>query len=419
VYCRDASAGEVPAVLKVHASLAHSRNGVAVRHLTGFVVDGQDGIVTALHGVLNADELTADGVNSAGKPFALTNLSIMLVDIAHDLAVLRVPPGQVAMLALIGKLSESESVPTDRDTVQVVGYPRGVDAQLDQRFVRVDKLTKLSQLFPAEMPRNLRRAFRLRGSPDPSESVIALEAMLQPGQSGAPLLDGKRQVVGVVLGGLPGTAIGFATAWQSRVLRPVAAVAPQIADLERLDDEVFSYAVNGNQEDDSRPSAVTAGGFGDWVEGGAGRYALGGFMGYKVNRRILLAAELKHMVLPQSREIATLPGAPPARVELEASGWYAGVYARYGVWTHLFERPIDLTMSTAVGNPLGLQVGLGLIASPDAKLALGLEGRVSRQRWQTLHDAEFNPYGNAFVAEETNSQTLFSLEFRLEYDLWR
>jgi len=176
------------------------------RRQTGFRIEGKIGIVTALHGVADCEVINAvpDG---ADPPF--NNLRIVEVDIDRDMALLS--SEELAALPTSG-LEESDSQQTQSNGLRLLGYPITLSHQQPTDSILINWSAKLVTLVPDEyIP-----AVEERNSPNPQIRVLRVEGHLLPGHSGAPVLNGDSQVIGVGNGGLEsGTVeIGWLIPWQ-------------------------------------------------------------------------------------------------------------------------------------------------------------------------------------------------------------
>jgi serine protease Do len=117
---------------------------------------------------------------------------ILRADKTNDLAVLKASePGKYASLAL----GSADSL-FDTEEVTAFGYPFGIGLALDPRA------------YPA-ISVNSGRVTSLRKKAGELD-LIQVDAALNPGNSGGPVIDGKGNVVGVVQMGLHATGINFA-----------------------------------------------------------------------------------------------------------------------------------------------------------------------------------------------------------------
>lgn len=170
-----------------------------IRHQTGFLVRGEGGIVTALHGVADCPDATIEAESAQGDFAALT---IQAVDIDRDVALLSSP--EVA-----DKLAEGLEAPYSdriaRTGLHALGYPYGKTDQEPTTQITVTYARPLHEVIPGTF---ITPAFEQRRSPDLATRVLVAEAHFVPGHSGAPVLNAQKQVIGVVSGGLKEGYIG-------------------------------------------------------------------------------------------------------------------------------------------------------------------------------------------------------------------
>lgn len=204
---------------------------------TGFLVAEPVGIVTALHGVVHCQSITAlpgDGVSGAKAVV----LEIDQVDIVRDLALLSPVPTETVVLPTNGLQTVSSSAAGALTNLCVIGYPLGISAQLtsQQINVRPHLHQRLADLIPSDQ--ELLAALRDRNSPGPETQVLSLEAALTPGHSGAPIINRYNQVIGVANGGLAkegAVMISWAMPWQDIVWQPVETQWPALETLRGKD----------------------------------------------------------------------------------------------------------------------------------------------------------------------------------------
>jgi hypothetical protein len=180
------------------------------RALTGFRMKGVKGIITALHGV--ADATGAIPVNSvAGLP-DVDILQLYDVDVEHDLARLSSPKWE--MLPDAGFDPPAGALPPAGSKVTVVGYPLNVDQESLALPLEVGtpNVRVLERMVDAEKRTKLQK----RDSPRSTLKVLYVVGPVNPGLSGAPVLDSGNRVVAVANGGLRlNSNIGWAVPWQN------------------------------------------------------------------------------------------------------------------------------------------------------------------------------------------------------------
>jgi S1-C subfamily serine protease len=140
---------------------------------TGVVVTDDGQILTALHVVRDATEITltfADGSTSPG--------TVLTTEPAKDIAVVQAqtPPANVPA-AVLG----NPNVPVGSDAY-VVGNPYGLFGSMSAGVIS-----------------GLGRTFREPGGGAPIPGLIQFDAAVNPGNSGGPLLDRAGHVVGIVI----------------------------------------------------------------------------------------------------------------------------------------------------------------------------------------------------------------------------
>jgi hypothetical protein len=185
-----ASAVELQYIYYVEASRCASLP--EPRTLTGFQVEKLDGIVTALHGVVGCQHITARHPETNRW---YSGLTIRRVDVDRDVALLEVPG-----LPRGGGLKPSASGEPAGAAVVVLGHPAAVQAVWDMPLTLSERVLRTLESF---LPPALNTAARKRRSPSLDIHVLALNGPLQPGHSGAPVLDAvRRDVLGVGSGGI-------------------------------------------------------------------------------------------------------------------------------------------------------------------------------------------------------------------------
>lgn len=167
----------------------------AGRGLTGFRVRGLKGIVTALHGVVDADVVKVRS-NKEGEIFT-EPVSIIKVDIGRDLALLS--SKEIDALPDDGLEVAIDVNWNSLIEITVVGHPYAIEELTDRYLVRHPKPTRpLSDLL---IGTDALRILNRRQSPAPNQLIVSIQGQIKPGQSGAPVLDASNRVVAVANGG--------------------------------------------------------------------------------------------------------------------------------------------------------------------------------------------------------------------------
>ncbi len=203
------------------------------RWLTGFRIKGTPGIVTALHGVADCDQINAISVAPNTVPFI--DLKIVKVDIDRDVALLA-PSGNLDSFSDTEGLRLGPNVFKGLESVSVIGHPLGMNAQLpsDQLQLRKIPTVLLSGLLPLD--KKFADELEIRNSPAATISVLSIDGDLSPGHSGSPVQNANG-VIGVVNGGLNGGASGivWAIPWSDIVWQPITEVQEKFDKLKKHD----------------------------------------------------------------------------------------------------------------------------------------------------------------------------------------
>lgn len=216
--------------------------------LTGFRLQGLDGIVTCLHGVVGATSIIA---TNSYDPFALKNLAITLVDPEHDLAVL-----QLKGTDLSNGLQRGPDTVLAGTALRIVGHPAGISDYDHPGSASSPAEKTVSDLIPDQS----RVRFEKRNSPIFSAPVLGLDAALAPGDSGAPVFTKDGRVIAVADGGLMNGASSISWAMPLRNVNWIPADSQKgqneikrLQDLPR--DNLYSY--NFSETADTAASLIT------------------------------------------------------------------------------------------------------------------------------------------------------------------
>jgi len=142
---------------------------------SGVVVDDQGDILTSLHVVAGASDIQltfADGTQSSG--------TVMVEQPEHDIAVVRAdrPPAQIVP-ATLGNPNAMQI----GDEAFVVGNPLGLYSSMSAGVIS-----------------GLNRTFQPSTSKQKLKGLMQIDAAVNPGNSGGPLLNRDGQVIGIVTG---------------------------------------------------------------------------------------------------------------------------------------------------------------------------------------------------------------------------
>jgi S1-C subfamily serine protease len=178
--CREASAGVISIT-----SAWHSDGAEVDSHGAGFFLDAEGHAVTADHvltGGQSIEVTLADGTRLRGE--------VVGRDPSHDIAVIRVRASGEQIRPL--RLGDSDSVQVGQTAI-AIGHPLGY-----QRSVSVGTISALGRSVGAPDGKSIRE-------------IIQVDASVNDGSSGGPLLDSRGEVVGVVVASTAPTGrYGFA-----------------------------------------------------------------------------------------------------------------------------------------------------------------------------------------------------------------
>ena len=216
----------------------------STRTQSGFTTEVEDGIVTALHGVVGCRLITAR--KDAPGSSVFRNLFIYRIDADLDLALLR-----DSEVRITGGFQVSAPPETGPISALAIGHPSGIPGLHELRVeIPRQPLRRLSDLLPPDIYRPMEG----RGSPSVHVTVLGVNGDIQPGHSGAPIVDPEGRVIGVANGGLAGGAVGIAWATLLANARWTTLSPSVESDLARRSPAVvFSYEnTRGIPESDVR-----------------------------------------------------------------------------------------------------------------------------------------------------------------------
>jgi hypothetical protein len=211
-------------------------SGPSRRLQTGFILGGHDGIITALHGVVDCSSIIARNVKQE-KVFE--NLEVAEVDVQNDVALLRSPLLTNSKIPGLG----AGDVPKVSARLWIVGHPQTLLVQHWVDLVLESSTKLLEDLIPLD--KSTTDHILLRASPSMNNAILSVTGDIQPGHSGAPILNEEKKVIGIGNGGLKaGTVgIGWGIPLSAIDLKPKS---ERTAALKRLKEQnaslVFSFA---------------------------------------------------------------------------------------------------------------------------------------------------------------------------------
>ena len=184
--------------------------------LTGFRLQGERGIVTALHGVAGRANLRALCAAKGSKVHV--ELKIVAVDIGHDVALLNNGDSELQSKT-IGFVASKSPAWVAGSPLTVIGYPDQIYFRELQSTI---KMRGPAPLVPLELlvGPTLKGTLEDRCSPDPTKDVLSIEGELLGGHSGAPILDPAGEVIAVANGGLKND-INWSIPWKDVRWQPV------------------------------------------------------------------------------------------------------------------------------------------------------------------------------------------------------
>jgi hypothetical protein len=224
------------------------------RRLTGFVVNGVSGIVTALHGVVGCRV-----VNARGRTRGFSRVEVEGVDVTHDVAVLRSAEVQNALNSGSIRPQRRGPVPAALSDVVALGYPIAL-ARPHVRDLKIEQREKrIQDLLPQGDP--IYNMLSRRRSPTPTTGIVSLNGFLQPGHSGAPIMDSAGRVFAIANGGIRGEGIGWAIPIDSIRIAPTSQARAVLGSLAAAGDiqQLFSVGTIGLRPVGIRPSISVSG----------------------------------------------------------------------------------------------------------------------------------------------------------------
>lgn len=167
------------------------------RVLTGFFVPEEGGLVTALHGVVGCDNIRAlNFENLKEDKDVFRNLSVGKADFELDVALLVSDEIDDFLRSNPGFGFKTSGGKTSR--IRVIGFPLDLGGHTETVNKRIEGVKPLVSLIP---PSEL-EDFALCQSPSLGRNVYRLEGTIRPGESGAPILNDRNEVIAIGMGGV-------------------------------------------------------------------------------------------------------------------------------------------------------------------------------------------------------------------------
>ena len=179
---------------------------------SGFLWQDASHVVTALHVVDGQSNIVAHQINSAGQIVFSSPVQVVRVHKDSDLVLLRLqtpanhPPLQI-----------SNTKPAVKQQLDAVGFPLNISGYSNTQVAVRFGGNQLRSILP---PKALAS---IQSYPSKTVEILNLEGNLVPGLSGAPIVDDRGLVVGVVDGGLEDGAIGISWGIPASQLQKLAA----------------------------------------------------------------------------------------------------------------------------------------------------------------------------------------------------
>ncbi|NLE51177.1 MAG: PDZ domain-containing protein [Chloroflexi bacterium] len=168
-----------PSVVNIEiVSSFHSNTDIIDSSGSGFVFDGDGYIVTNAHVVRDADEVVVTFSTGHVVPAEVVGL-----DDYSDLAVIKVDPADVPLMPL--PVADSNLLDVGQRVI-AIGNPFGLDGSMTTGII-----SALGRSLPSAQLLDQ----RYQGYNNPS--IIQIDAAVNPGNSGGPLLNSSGEVVGV------------------------------------------------------------------------------------------------------------------------------------------------------------------------------------------------------------------------------
>ncbi len=197
---------------------------------TGFCWKDPMYVVTALHSVAGVDRITVS--RHDGRQTLATIFSVLL---EADLALLKLHSD----LALVPLHLKSVD-PNIAENFIIWGYPHAVFKMQDHE-VRLSRSLDARPILDHIIPSQLKHELQKQTYPSLQANILKISSIIQPGQSGAPLLTPDGKVVGIADGGLRGGTALINWAMPAEIYVPrLAESADPIPRVRSIQSSMFS-----------------------------------------------------------------------------------------------------------------------------------------------------------------------------------
>jgi S1-C subfamily serine protease len=176
---------------------------------SGFAIGKGGPFVTDLHVVAGCTDYLIRRQND----YAWTATLVRVLK-ARDLALLKVdpPPTEIPGLQI------SAATPSHDERLDVIGYPLGLSAY-DSAELSVGIATETTPQLQYALDDQASAELQSTGYPAPDTDVVRVNGSLEPGDSGAPVIDWQGNVAAVGDGGLERGTVGIAWATQPQYVK--------------------------------------------------------------------------------------------------------------------------------------------------------------------------------------------------------
>jgi S1-C subfamily serine protease len=203
-------------------------------------VDGEMALITDLHSVASCSP--SIDLQYQGSSFST---SVEKVYRKADLVALRLPGG-----LHISGLPLGAAMPAPGQNLEVIGFGVTPTINPSSATVRLGGGTTISSLIQSA---DTIKSLKSQGFPDINATIINIDSALTPGDSGAPLINGAGEVVGIANGNLLQGTLPYSWAFPVATVRDLLASTEKMPLISKVGDILIA------EEDESGGSASSAG----------------------------------------------------------------------------------------------------------------------------------------------------------------